>query len=38
MRVFYELWYNLIIKLVGIIYLKNVPAKFKKYFKVYFLS
>ena len=33
MRVFFELRYTVIIKLVRTFYLKNVPAKFKKYLK-----
>ena len=33
MRVFFELRYTVIIKLVRTFYLKNVPAKFQKYLK-----
>ena len=33
MRVFFELRYTVIIKLVRMFYLKNVPAKFQKYLK-----
>ena len=34
MRIFYELWYTVIIEIVWTFYLKSVPAKFQKYFKL----
>ena len=33
MRIFYELWYTVIIEIVWTFYLKSVPAKFQKYLK-----
>ena len=36
MRIFYELWYTVIIEIVWTFYLKSVPAKFKKYLKQIF--
>ena len=33
MRIFYELRYTVVIKIVWTFYLKNVPAKFQKYLK-----
>ena len=36
MRIFYELWYTVIIEIVWTFYLKSVPAKVKKYLKQIF--
>ena len=33
MRIFYELWYTVMIEIVRTLYLKSVPAKFQKYLK-----
>ena len=33
MRIFYQLWYTVIIEIVWTFYLKSVPAKFQKYLK-----